>query len=196
MKHKRTVVFIDAENVRNADEQLGYINLDYLKLISWLKAKKKAMQVYIYVGVEIGDTEKESEYLGLSRQDVIVNIKYVVAYKQKPWNLSATCPKCKHTFARKVYPRDKKKANCDTELTLDVVRLACENTFDEAIIFSGDGDFIKVYEFLVNEKKKSVTVYSVLKRESRITSTKVKNLAKSGMIRLLPLESLVQHNSK
>ena len=42
----------------------------------------------------------------------------------------------------------------------------------------------KVYNFLVTEKHIKITVYSPIKKGIKITSTKVKEMASSGMIKL------------
>jgi len=183
-KRPRVYAFIDAENMRNAAEAYDYFDLDYEKMYFWLKKKRGVSKIFIYAAIEQGDVAKEQRYLKLNRPDCQVNLKTVVAYKQPVWLLSTTCPHCKQQFIRKTYIKDKKKANCDAELTLDLVRLVYEKKYDKAIIFSGDGDFCKVYNFLVTEKHIKITVYSPIKKGIKITSTKVKEMASSGMIKL------------
>lgn len=80
-------------------------------------------------------------------------------------------------------------------MTLDMVRYACENAYDEAIVFSGDGDFLKVYDYLINEKGKKVTIFSSMHKESRITNKKIKE-ATSGILKLNDLGGILPLGSK
>lgn len=45
-----------------------------------------------------------------------------------------------------------KKANCDVDLTFDLMRYMSQYT--EAVILSGDGDFAPVLDYLMKKKKK------------------------------------------
>lgn len=192
-RQPRIFAFIDAENVRNAAEKNGYVDMDYPKLLQWLKQKRSVLKTSIYVGIEAGDTAKHNTFTNLNKPDCIVSMKDVIAYKQKEWLLPTTCPHCNRQFIRRTFIKDKKKANCDTEMTLDIVRLACEDSFDEILVFSGDGDFLKVYEYLVTEKKKRVIVFSSLNPNSRMTNTKIKIADQNGLIGLNDLDGIMPH---
>jgi hypothetical protein len=67
---------------------------------------------------------------------------------------------------------------------------------DEVIVFSGDGDFAYLYEFVVGQLHKRVSVFSPLKYPaSLLTSGKLKDLDKAGCINLYNLESVAQHRA-
>ena len=92
-KKTRTFIFIDGENIRNSVESYGYKDLDYEKLYSWFKEKKDATRIYIYVGIEDGDSVKGEKYNSLKTLGYTVSAKKVMLYKQKPltlrsWSLS------------------------------------------------------------------------------------------------------------
>jgi len=44
------------------------------------------------------------------------------------------------------------KANCDVDLTFDMMRFMSQ--YNEAVVMSGDGDFAPILEYLKNKKKK------------------------------------------
>ena len=183
----RTCVFIDAENIRNSVHEYLYEDIDYTKLVNWLN-KKGLNGIFFYAGIELGDMEKRKKYEGLGTIGYKVFLKDVVSYKQKPWKLQTTCPFCKKLFIRDTYNKDKKKANCDADLTLDLISQAYMNNFDEAIIMSGDGDFESVYLHLVNVLKKKVTV---LATGDVHTNKKIKDLGKTGTIQFLDLRQFL-----
>lgn len=56
------------------------------------------------------------------------------------------------------------------------------------IAFSGDGDFSRVYEYVVNELKKKVIVYSTMNKR---THTKIKLLGANKVITLEDLASFL-----
>ncbi len=190
----RTFVFIDGENIRNSVESYGYKDLDYAKLYSWFKEKKNANRIYIYVGIENGDTKKEEQFAELKALGYTVSAKKVMLYKQKPLTYKIECTNC-HTINQKIITRNSKlKANCDTELTLDIINGGVRKKYDKIIVFSGDGDFSIVYEYVVNELKKEVTVYTPLGYpQSTRTSSKIKEMHKDKIIELEDLGSLLLH---
>src|SRR3989339_377979 len=159
IKENRIYVFIDAENTRNAAEDSGHEDLDYKKLLNWIH-KKKIVKTYIYVGIEQGDSLKINKFNELAKTGYIVQQKSVMAYKQEPVLIPTTCPSCRNNFYRKYYIKDKKKANCDSELTLDAVKTGMENEYDEVMFFTGDGDFCSLMEYIATDLKKKVIVVS------------------------------------
>ena len=187
---KKTFVFIDGENVRNALEESGYKDLDYLKIFEWLKKKKNVSRLYLYVGVETGDTAKEKELKKLSRDGIIVQPKKVNVYKTRPYRKSVVCPKCKHKHAVYIKRADRKKANCDAEMTLDIMNQGVRGRYGRIIVFSGDGDFTGVYDYVTKQLKKNVCVYSP---SGRRTSHKIKTMFKSKQIHWEDLGTLYQH---
>jgi len=63
-----------------------------------------------------------------------------------------------------------RKANCDVDLTFDLMRYMSQ--YDEVVILSGDGDFAPILEYLTKKKKK----VSVLARGNR-TSKEIRKIA-------------------
>jgi len=189
--------FIDGENLFKSFRKMGYKNADYVKLYWWLKQKKNVKKTFLYVGLVDGDTVRRGKYDELQKLGYEMKVKPVQVYSGKLLEVHTTCPECEHEYVHEEQMSDRSKANCDAELTVDVTR-ACmiDGECDEVIIFSGDGDFSYLYEFVVGQLHKKVTVYSPLKYPaSLLTSSKLKELDRQGCIRLINLESVAQHRA-
>ena len=187
-----TFVFVDVENVRNAVESEGYIDLDYKKLFEWLKEKKNVKRIYLYLGIKDGDSKKEKRYKKFSKiENCYVSIKKVMVYKKPPIELDTKCPRCQNHFIRRFYPRSELKANCDVELTLDAINFGVRKRYKRIIVFSGDGDFAKLYEYVVKELKRDVIVYAPSDKNGvKRTAVSIKNLNRYGVIELEDLRGL------
>ena len=59
-------------------------------------------------------------------------------------------------FRNKLYKQENgnmvRKANCDVDLTFDMMRYMSQ--YSEAVVLSGDGDFAPILEYLKRKKKK------------------------------------------
>lgn len=188
-----TFAFIDAENVRNAVETAGFVDLDYQLIFEWLKTKKGVSRIFLYVGAEPNDTEKLSYFEALGKiEGCQIRVKSVISHKPKIWTLDCECPKCYHNFKRRISNKGKKKANCDTDLTLDVVRCGVKKKYKNIIVFSGDGDFVPVYEYVSRNLKKGITVYAPSDLNGiKRTSLAIKELNRQKTIRLENLFGLL-----
>lgn len=114
-QQERVAIFVDDANLYHAASSLR-IKIDYTHLLSLLKAKSSVCQVFLYTGVEPTNKKQKSFLSWLRRQGYRIVSKEVVRRAD-----------------------DSKKANLDVELSLDLVNLA--NSYDTAVLVSGDGDF-------------------------------------------------------
>jgi len=188
--------FIDGENLFKSFRAMGYKNIDYVRFYWWLKNKKNAKKIFLYVGLVDGDTQRKSKYDGLANLGYEMKVKPVQIYAGKHLEVPCKCPECEHEFVSDYKMNDKSKANCDAELTVDVTRMCLTDECSDVIVFSGDGDFSYLYEFVVAELKKKVQVYSPLKYPASLnTSGKLKDLDRDGCIALYNLESVAQHRA-
>lgn len=196
-KKPTVYVFIDGENLFKAFRKMGYKNIDYVKFYWWLKKKKQAKKIFLYVGLVEGDSKRENKYKGLANLGYLMKVKPVQIYPGKILEINCSCPNCNNEFVHEEQMNDRSKANCDAELTVDVTQ-ACMTSgeCEEIIVFSGDGDFSYLYEFVVGTLHKKVEVFSPLKYPaSTMTSSKLKDLEKDGCINLYNLESVAQHRA-
>jgi uncharacterized LabA/DUF88 family protein len=80
-----------------------------------------------------------------------------------------------------------KKANCDVDMTFDLMRLIGQ--YDNVIIVSGDGDFIPVISYL-RHKERKVTVLACPKQ----TSIELKKMLATDFTDFTKLEKALRFN--
>ncbi len=174
---KNNFTFIDASNLfYGGVKSLGW-KIDYQKLLNYLKEKYKISKAFYYAGIEIYnfpfsvlddepiDLEKLLEFLlnklkqesqKLSEAQIILlerNIqktKFYLNLKKFGYILRLKPAK----VYKELNGETKKKANCDVDMTFDIMKLKDE--FDEIIVLSGDGDFAVLLKYLIKIGKKIV----------------------------------------
>jgi uncharacterized LabA/DUF88 family protein len=183
-------VYIDAENLDSSAIACGYTGIDYPKLYNWLRTTRGASKVYLYAGYS--DAVEKTAYEALKKVGYIVHLKKVMQYPDQKRKHKLKCPSCGITNTHKINYHGRRKANCDSELTLDVINDGVRKKYKGIIVFSGDGDFGNMYFHLVNIMKIRVTVYSPMSGVAgRRTSTHIKNMGTNGMITLNALEGIL-----
>lgn len=115
-KTNRIAIFIDGANLYYSATQLG-IEIDYAYLLTFLTGKTSAYQAFFYTGIDSTNQHQQEFLLRLQQFGYQIVSKAVIKRAD-----------------------GSRKANLDVELALDLVELA--NTYDTAIVVSGDGDFI------------------------------------------------------
>lgn len=193
----RTFVFIDASNLfYGGEKSLGW-RVDYRALIHYFEEKYGASKVLYFGGVEThnfpfdyqthdtvplesleihllnllrNDNEaklNEAELLLIGRH--LQRVKFYTRLKSFGYQL--------HLKPVKLYEHEdgstKRKANCDVDMTFQLMKEV--NSFDRAIILSGDGDFLPVLKYLRGIRKEIV----VLARAER-TAREIKQFAGSN----------------
>ena len=182
---KQIYAFIDASNLfYGGEKSLGW-KIDYKKLIKYLRKKYGVQKVFYYGGIEIYDfdysvldkkpldlnklinsLEKKLVESKLSQDQIVLlgrhiqKAKFYRKLKQFGYEL-----KLKPV---KIFTDDEgnttKKANCDVDMTFDLMRLMGQ--YSEAIILSGDGDFAIVLNYLRN-KGREITILARAERAAR-----------------------------
>ena len=145
--NNRVYVFIDASNLWQAQKTKGVL-LDMKKLQDYLRSyyNAKTLQIYYYDAYpEAGTREhdvsnKHSFYTVLKKR-----LGYIV--RKKPL-------KQIKTESGSVI----EKGNMDVELTIDAVALI--HSYDVAVLFSGDSDFLELLTFIRTSGKKAYIVSS------------------------------------
>jgi uncharacterized LabA/DUF88 family protein len=147
--NKRVYVFIDASNLWAVQKTKGKF-FDLAKLRDYLKQQHDAsdIRVYYYDAYPDKNTREYSLdgkfkfYVYLSKA-----LKFVV--RKKPLK------QIKIVTEQGLVVEE--KGNMDVEMAIDVVNQI--NNYDEAVLFSGDSDFLALVRFARNKGKK-VYVYS------------------------------------
>ncbi len=151
-----TYAFIDASNLfYGGEKSLGW-KIDYRKLLAYLKRKYRARKVLYYGGVET----QGFAYSVLSGRSI--DLDALLAFLQKKYVPVAYIQRVKFYrklssfgYVLKLKPvklfREpdgsvKKKANCDVDMTFDLMRLIDE--YESLVVLSGDGDFTVVLDYL------------------------------------------------
>lgn len=146
---KKVFVFIDASNLWAVQKAKGQL-FDLAKLKAFLKSKHVASEIKVYY-YDAYPEQKTREYSvdGKFRFYVYLEkaLKFVV--RKKPLKQIKV-----ETDAGLVI---EEKGNMDVEMAIDVVNQV--KNYDEAILFSGDSDFLALVRFARNKGKK-VFIYS------------------------------------
>ena len=180
-----TYAFIDASNLfYGGEKSLGW-KIDYKKLIAYLKRKYQVRKVYYYAGVELNnfeyspldnkpiDLKKLINYLKkklkkerirkaeiMSINNTIQRTKFYLKLKEFGYTLKLKPVK----IFKEPDGHTVKKANCDVDMTFDLMRLYDE--YSGVLILSGDGDFAVVLKY-IKEMGKSLKVLARGERTAR-----------------------------
>lgn len=189
----KTFAFIDASNLfYGGEKSLGW-KIDYQKLFQYLKEKYEVSTAFYFGGVEIHDFHYdyqieetvplralEKHLLGLTKdggkhlneaQLLLISrhlqrVKFYHKLSEFGYTLLLK--------PVKTYDQDdgttKRKANCDVDMAFYLMKE--QESFDRAVILSGDGDFLPVLKHLNSVGKKVV----VLSRAER-TAKEIKQFA-------------------
>lgn len=184
-KANTVYAFIDASNLfYGGEKSLGW-KIDYRKLFAYIKKQYEASKVFYYAGVELNGFE----YSMLQKRPI--NLEDLLSYlqqqrrrriisKEESISLSKSIQRVKFYiklsefgYLLKLKPvkifREEdgsttKKANCDVDMTFDLMRYLDE--YAGALILSGDGDFVVVLKYL-KEKGKVVRILARGERTAR-----------------------------
>lgn len=128
MKEIKNFAFIDGQNLHLGTQDSGW-NIDYKKLRVYLKDKYNIVEAHYFLGFV---SEKEQDlYTNLQKAGFILDFR-------------------EHSSALK----GKKKGNVDCDIVFSVMKkLAEKEDFDKVVIISGDGDYIKLVDYLIKKNK-------------------------------------------
>ncbi|MBI4058214.1 NYN domain-containing protein [Candidatus Gottesmanbacteria bacterium] len=170
-KRKVCFAFIDAANLfYGGEKSLGW-SIDYRKLLHYLKEKFKVTKAFYYAGVELNDfpySVLDPKPINLDKLLRYLNSKHKLQDSRNPQLLKVK-QRQRAKFYRKLkqfgytlrlkptkifieYGHQVKKANCDVDMTFELMRYM--EQYQEAVILSGDGDFVVVLKYLMSMKRK------------------------------------------
>src|SRR3989339_373447 len=177
----RRYAFIDVQNTASTTQtMLGFI-IDWVKLCDFLKNKKSCSEIFLYTGIENGDTETAQEFDALSKISCcVIKSKSVFAYKNRDKILAFKCFNCNEDNVQTINMGYRKKSNCDVELSVDVIEKSAPDV--ELLIFTGDGDFEYLIRKALEKGVPRVSIVSYAGKEIKagltvsIFSTKLRDL--------------------
>ena len=125
----KTYAFIDASNIIYGARTEGWL-IDQKKLFNYLKTKFKTSKTFFYFGKDDANKKQLGFLKKLESFGFTLRVKQIKRFGNR------------------------QKANCDVDLTLDMVLL--KEKYDRAIVLTGDGDFLPLFEYLKKEKREVV----------------------------------------
>ncbi|MEM2174331.1 MAG: NYN domain-containing protein [Candidatus Micrarchaeia archaeon] len=171
----KTLVIIDWANVYGWFGKLKW-EIDPKRLYDYLKSYPEIFDIRFYFGLEKGNEKSENfhkEIKSIGYNLIWKEVKWVPAevkvshhmkYKDKTINLldgNITKEEFERFKRFLNYPKElglvRRKCDFDVEITLDVMRMI--NDFDSLILFSGDGDFKALCEYLLDINKQVIVVH-------------------------------------
>lgn len=201
--------FIDAANLfYGGKKSLGW-SVDYRKLHKYLKTKFGVRKAFYYAGVELNNFphdplsprpinldkvlrfhKKKLKDENLSESEIVLLGRHIqrIKFYRKLKGFGYTL-KLKPTKIYKDGDRTIKKANCDVDLTFDLMRYMSQ--YQKLVILSGDGDFAVVLKYLQSKSKK----VSILSRGER-TAKEIRRLAGGKFVDFVRLRSKLEFKEK
>ena len=130
---ERVVIYIDGSNLYHSLKFIyGRIDVDFEKLATKLIGNRQLIRIYYYNAPVNADEEPEkyrNQQKFFERLQTIDYLRLVLGRIEKQGN---------HCVEKGV----------DVQLAVDMIRLADKNTYDTAILVSGDGDFAPAIEIV------------------------------------------------
>ena len=172
----RTYAFIDSQNLNlGVGNDIFYNNkkiyagweLDFKKFRRFLKDKYHVQTAFLFIGNKPGN---EKLYSFLQRTGYVIILKPTTSYKDSKGQTIV-------------------KGNVDTDLVLYAAAQEIHN-YDKAIIVSGDGDFLILYDYLAFKGKLGNIIIPNKKRYSQLL-TKYANLFDFVSDKKLKLEKTI-----
>jgi len=180
----KTYIFIDSANIIFGAKSTGRWKVDFKKLYDYLIQKYHAEKIFYYTGIHQGLPKDIFLIEDLEKIGYIVRNKELKFIRQHPLRFRVRCPKCNYSWNNKFSRPPVGKANCDVDLTLDVLKEISH--FNRAIFMSGDGDFLPLYQYL---ESKGIVLGII--SESKITAQVIKRHFKERFSDLLSIKKQI-----
>ncbi|MDO8468777.1 MAG: NYN domain-containing protein [Candidatus Peribacter sp.] len=126
MEKESNLAFIDGQNLHLGTTQNGW-KVDHAKFRTYLKDKYHVDEAYYFLGYV--SEEQQSLYSNLQKAG------FIVLFKEHISTLKGT-----------------KKGNVDTDIVFEIMKTIIERKdFSKILLVSGDGDYKKVVDFLIQK---------------------------------------------
>ena len=167
--------FIDVSNTIGTTMGCLDFSINWNNLYTLMTNEKwNCKKIFFYKGHK-GEKERR-QFEKLEDIGYCVRTKLTHVHPDKKDHISVECENCSNKFEHQHLVRGNRKSNCDVELSVDAVNLL--KSGDEALIFTGDGDFAYLIEYLINKDVK-VRIISSTKRDTngnKRFSTRLNNI--------------------
>ncbi len=126
MAKEQNLAFIDGQNLHLGTTQNGW-KVDHLKFRTYLRDKYSIQEAYYFLG-----------YVSEEQQPLYKNLQkagFIVLFKEHSSALKGT-----------------KKGNVDTDIVFEIMKtLVDRKDFQKILIVSGDGDYKKIVDYLIEK---------------------------------------------
>jgi uncharacterized LabA/DUF88 family protein len=155
LKKPRAYVFVDGSNIHYYLIKKRW-RVDWKKFKHFCESRYESPRFFYYEGVP-----SKSQYFDLHPNHSLVDF---IDAKKRKYNylrfLKSISYKVRHKPVSRVYDdtagKFRHKCNFDVELTIDALGSMAE--YDVLVLFSGDGDFVKLVKYIKGKKKKGVVI--------------------------------------
>ncbi len=128
MTKELNIAFIDGQNLHFGTQEDDW-SIDFKKFRTYLRDKYNATEAYYFLG-----------FISEEQQELYNNLQkagFIVSFKEHSSSLAG-----------------KKKGNVDTDIVFEIMKSLIErNDFDKILLVSGDGDYKKVVDYLIKQKR-------------------------------------------
>jgi len=153
--------FIDVSNTAGTTNGCLDFSIDWNKLYALMTNKKwSCKKVFFYKGYK--GFKEEKQLKKIEEIGYIVRTKLTHVHPDRKQEIEINCEHCGEKSTHEYLIKGNRKSNCDVELSVDAVNLPEKG--DEVLIFTGDGDFAYLIEYLINKGVK-VRIVSSTKRD-------------------------------
>ena len=166
-KEDRTALFIDGPSLFSATRSLDF-DIDYRKLLDYFRDKCRLIRAHYYT--QIYPNQEDSPLRALTNW-LDYNGYQVVARRPKQF-----------------FNEGKRKVKNDMEIEIVVDVLEASDHLDHIVLFSGNGDYLRMVD-LLQRRGKIVSVVSTLQTEPPIVSDELRRHADN----FIDLDGLREH---
>ncbi len=155
VKKPKAYIFIDASNIHYYIVKANW-KIDWVKFKIFCEKRYEAPKFFYYEGIP-----SKSQYFDIHPEHSLSQFIEMKKRKLQYFKfLKSISFKVRHKPVSRVYDNTagqfKHKCNFDVELTIDALNNS--DDYDVFVLFSGDGDFIKLIKYLKGKKKKTVVI--------------------------------------
>lgn len=134
-----TYAFIDASNIIYGARAERW-HIDQKKLFNYLRKKFNTSKTFFYFGKDEKNLKQAKFLKKLESFGYTLRVKQIKRYGLR------------------------QKANCDVDLTMDMLLL--QTKYNRAVVLTGDGDFLPLFAYL-KKQKKEIIILAFTKRTAR-----------------------------
>ncbi len=132
----KTICFIDNGNIFYGQQTAGW-RIDWQKFLQYLEQDSQIWQTYYFASQQDPPRDEETAFYTFLKEELRWEVSIYALGKR-----TITCSKCRHT---KTVPVEK---GVDVGLATKMLMLGMNQSYETAILVSGDRDYLETVKFL------------------------------------------------